>query len=115
MCFSGRSALKWVGMASLATFFVSLAVFYLLSDAKDFNGAEIRRAIAITFVATYFLLIAVLPEKDIVIAGKHLSEILFSRFDYIILAVIAFYFGGRSVENAAGIYKQHKIEKKNTT
>ncbi len=92
--------LYWVAVASTVIFFASLYFFYSFSKEHDFNTAEIRRSIAVTFVVCYFLLLSASDKINVTVNGKRLIEVLLGRFDYIILAIVGFYFGGRSIEKA---------------
>ncbi len=91
-----------VSFISIIILFSSLIIFYRISG--DMDSKVIRRSIAVTFTVAYFL---ILPIADhITVADKKMSDILFSRFDYIILTIVAFYFGGRSAEKISEILKK---------
>ena len=109
---SWSSYLCRVSLSGILVFVASLIFFYRFGDKETsthFTKAEIRRALLMTFLVLYLLLLggSDRPEiKRLTVNENTLLARLLSHFDLIMLTIFGFYFGGRAVENAAHILKR---------
>ncbi len=109
---SWSSYLCRVSLSGILVFVASLIFFYRFGDKETsphFTKAEIRRALLMTFLVLYLLLLggSDRPEiKRLTVEEKTLLARLLSHFDLIMLTILGFYFGGRAVENAAHIWSK---------
>jgi len=71
---------------------------WLERHKHDLTTAEVRRAIAISFVSVFFGLLAF---GDAIEIGDNALKATLENFWWIIIAIIGFYFGGRSAEKVA--------------
>ena len=72
----------------------------ILSPSGDLSTGEVRRSIAISFIFIFFALLAFGDKITIDCENKMISKVL-ENFWVFIVTIIAFYFGGRSLEKAA--------------
>ena len=86
-----------VAGVGIVTFLGILAVANFFSQSLDLNRGEMRKALASAFTASFLTLVAVLAfTKDIVPAD--LAQNLIEAFKWIIITIIAFYFGTRTIK-----------------
>ena len=108
---ANKSFTSWsVGTVGIITFLGVLMLVNYLSKDPNVTKGEVRKAIAASCIAVYFVLVALLT-----FSGSNLSDTLvetvIEHFTYIIGIVIVFYFGSRSIEEYMKLKgKQVKIE-----
>jgi hypothetical protein len=67
----------------------------ILSGDDKLSKGEIRRAIGISCVAVFFGLLAISNKVEY----SDFSKDVLSNYWWVIMAIVGFYFGGRSAEN----------------
>ena len=87
--------LEKVGIFGIIILFTVLIGNNLLSGSVDLSTAEVRRAISISIVSVFF---ALLGRADKISVDKGLIVPLIDKFWWIIVTVIVFYFGSRTLE-----------------
>ena len=89
------SSLTSVGVFGVVVMFTVLIGGNILSGSFNLSTAEIRRAISISIVSVFFALLGLADKISI---EKSLLSPLMDKFWWIIVTVIVFYFGGRTLE-----------------
>jgi hypothetical protein len=108
-----RKDLMGIGLMGMIVFIGSMVGGSLLSEKGDLSSGEVRRSIAISFVLVFFALLAFGENITISADQKLISKVL-DNFWVFIVAIIGFYFGGRSLEKAAENNRQDTSEKPST-
>jgi len=88
-----------VGSIGIITFFGILMLVNYLSESPGFEKGEMRKAIAGSFIAVYFTLVALLGFKGFDIASSELAKTIIGHFTYLIGIIIVFYFGSSAVRD----------------
>ena len=95
-----KKNLMGAGLMGMIVFIGSLTGGSLLSEKGDLSSGEVRRSIAISFILVFFALLAL--GDRITLDGEHkLVAKALENYWVFIVAIIGFYFGGRSLEKAA--------------
>jgi len=89
------SSLTGVGVFGVIIMFTVLIGGNILSGSFNLSTAEVRRAISISIVSVFFALLGLADKISI---EKSLLAPLIDKFWWIIVTVIVFYFGGRTLE-----------------
>ena len=89
------STLTGVGVFGVAVLFTVLIGGNILSGSFNLSTAEVRRAISISIVSVFFALLGMADKLSI---EKSLLAPLMDKFWWIIVTIIVFYFGGRTLE-----------------
>jgi len=89
------SNLTGVGVFGVIVLFTVLIGGNILSGSFNLSTAEVRRAISISVVAVFF---AFLGVADKITVEKNLLAPVMDKFWWIIVTIIVFYFGGRTLE-----------------
>ena len=84
-----------IGIMGIGILLTVLIGGNVLSKTHDLTTAEVRRAIAISFVSVFFGLLAF---GDAIEIDNNFLKAILENFWWIIITVIGFYFGGRSAE-----------------
>ena len=95
-----KKDLPGIGIMGMIVFIGSMAGGSLLSEKGDLSSGEVRRSITIAFVMVFFALLAFGNNIEIK-EGNALITAAIDNFWIFIVTIIAFYFGGRSLERAA--------------
>jgi hypothetical protein len=95
-----RKDLTGIGIMGMMVFLGSMIGGSLLSEKGDLSSGEVRRSITISFILVYFALLAFSDNIEINEENSLITKAI-ENFWVFIVAVIAFYFGGRSLERAA--------------
>ncbi len=88
-----------VGSVGIITFFGMLMLVNYLSESPGFEKGEMRKAIAGSFIAVYFTLVALLGFKGFCSAGTELAKTIIGHFTYLIGIIVVFYFGSSAVRD----------------
>ncbi len=89
-----------VGSIGFITFFGILLMVNYMSESRNFDQGEFRKAIAGSFMVMYFALIALLSfSDDHKTEGADLNETIIQHFTYLVGIIIVFYFGSSSVND----------------
>ena len=89
-----------IGLMGMIVFIGSIMGGSFLSEKGDLSSGEVRKSIAISFILVFFALLAF--GDRITISGDHnLIAKALENYWVFIVAIIGFYFGGRSLEKAA--------------
>jgi len=89
------NTLTGVGVFGTIILFTILVGGNVLSGSFNLSTAEVRRAISISMVSVFF---AFLGVADILSIEKNILSQVMDKFWWIIVTVIVFYFGGRTLE-----------------
>jgi len=89
-----------IGLVGVIVFSGILILGNILSPSGDLSTGEVRRSIVISFIFIFFALLAFGDRIIIDYENKMILKVL-ENFWVIIATIIAFYFGGRSLEKAA--------------
>jgi len=95
-----KKDLPGIGIMGMIVFIGSMAGGSLLSEKGDLSSGEVRRSITIAFVMVFFALLAFGNNIEIKEGNALITEAI-DNFWIFIVTIIAFYFGGRSLERAA--------------
>ncbi|MEW6097307.1 MAG: hypothetical protein AB1567_12425 [bacterium] len=99
-------SLEGIGIMGLGIFLVVLVAVNLLSNEWDLTSGEIRKAITVSYLSVFMGLLMV--GNSIQIAEGTLLKPLLENFWWIVITIIGFYFGGRTVETIWGKRKEDK-------
>jgi phosphatidylglycerophosphate synthase len=89
-----------VAGVGLVTFFGVLMAANFLSEKLDLNKGEMRKALAASLTISFLTLMAILAFAGKASPPTDLSNTLIETFKWIIITIIAFYFGTRTVKEA---------------
>ena len=112
----GYLPLMWsVSGVGIITFFGTLVLAnYVSSDSHDLDKGEIRRALTASLIVVYFTLLALVTCTTCGIQDSEFAKKILENFTYVIVILIIFYFGSRTLEQI--IEKKHgKTKPKGST
>jgi putative effector of murein hydrolase LrgA (UPF0299 family) len=98
-----------IGFMGLVILLAVLIGANILSEESNLTTGEIRRSIAISFISTFYGLLAF--GDKIKIEKGSILEPIFENFQWIIITIIGFYFGGRSAEEIVKLIMEKRIKK----
>ncbi len=98
-----------IGLLGLSVMVCFLIGNNIISKNKDYSKAEIRRSIALSIVAVFFALIAFGDKIEV----KGILKDVMTNYWKIVMVVVGFYFGGRSVVEAILAVKESKKDDQN--
>ena len=88
-----------VSGVGIITFFGTLVLAnYVSSDSHDLDKGEIRRALTASLVVVYFTLLALVTCTTCGIQDSEFAKKILENFTYVIVILIIFYFGSRTLE-----------------
>lgn len=90
-----RPSLVGIGVMGIWILLTMLIGGNILSRGHDLASAEVRRAIAVSFISTFFGLLAFGSKIEV---GESVLRPILENFWWIVITIIGFYFGGRSAE-----------------
>ncbi len=91
--------LEGVGIFGVVVLFSMLIGSNIMSGSFDFSKAEVRRAISVSIVSVFFML---LGKADRINIEENLVSLMLKNFWWIIITVVVFYFGSRTIEFLKG-------------
>jgi len=87
-----------IGFMGIGILITVLIGTNILSEKHELTTGEVRKAIAISCISVFFGLVAF---GDTIKTDNNILKTILENFWWIIMAIIGFYFGGRSAEKIA--------------
>jgi len=102
-----------VGSVGVITFLGILMLSNYLSESPKLDKGEMRKAIAASCIAVYFVLLSLLTFAGFSPSDTKIATTMVGHFSYIVGIVIVFYFGSRPVEKFIELReKSSELERK---
>ncbi len=98
-----------VGSVGIVTFFGILMLVNYLSSSPALDKGEMRKAIAGSFIAVYFVLVSLLTFTGFGHSNPELAGTIIGHFTSLVKIIIIFYFGSSMVREYLKIKEKHKI------
>lgn len=86
-----------IASVGIISFLGVLMLTNYLSNSRNLNQGEMRKALTVSFTAVYFSLISLLTFKDFPISEKEIAQSITGHFTYLIGIIIVFYFGSSAM------------------
>lgn len=104
------SLMAWsVGSVGIITFFGILMLVNYLSSSPALDKGEMRKAIAGSFIAVYFVLVSLLTFTGFGHSNPDLTGTIIGHFTSLVKIIIIFYFGSSMVREYLKLKEKRKM------
>jgi peptidoglycan/LPS O-acetylase OafA/YrhL len=101
--------ISWsIAGVGIITFFGMLAISSYHSLHQPNSTGTLRKAIAASMISVYIVVLSLLFSDNLPILENEASMTLMSNFSYVIMTIIAFYFGSKGATEFLKIWKGEK-------